>query len=113
MTNCYKISSDLNAAHGFNYLKDKKPVSVMIPGRYTVKDKEKPFCYITEEDCKELKKSEHGGIDSPFSILLKKGINGGIIAEKVKFADMPDEWQKQLDPDEYAKLQLKKPGTEG
>ena len=106
----YKISSTLNAEHRFNYRDGKKVVNIAIAGKYRPNDVVAPT-YITEADYVSLMKEMGDGRASPFSFLLEKGINGGIVAEKTAFAGLPAEWQKKIDPQEFERReQAKKDG---
>jgi len=101
-----KISSFLPAPTGFNYLdKNKNPHFVNLPGKTTPKDKPPPPVYITDEEYEELIKPEHGGHPSPFTILIEKGPDKGIIAQKVSFADLPASLQKERDPEAFKELE--------
>jgi hypothetical protein len=113
----YKISSALKASHGFNWreepVKDGEPGKVRtltIPGKYRRKD-ENPIHYITGADYEALMKEEHNGQPSSFSILCEQGINGGVVAQEIPFSGLPPEFQKQFDPEQYAKMGIKEPVT--
>jgi hypothetical protein len=101
----YRIDSTLNAAHGFNFRRDGKLIEIQMPGKYTTKAPNPPPVYITEADYASLTTPEHKGNPSPFSVLLGKGINGGIIAAKVDFQALPVEWQKKFDPEKFEQIE--------
>ncbi len=101
----YKINSTLKAAHGFNFRRDGKVVKIEIPGKYRPSDPHPASTYMMGADYNELIKPEHKGAPSAFSYLLDQGVNGGIVAQRLNFEELPKEFQKKFDPVRFEKIE--------